>query len=161
MTSEVSRTHTGCVKWFNNKAGYGFITLNNSELSGTDIFVHHTAVEVSNEQYRYLFQGEYVELNVSTIEGSEHKHQATNVRGINGGKLMCETRNESRISKNNYRLSKQPIDTNESSWTNVLAKTTNKRQPSQPSSSEKKPSTNNKVRPQRKSSNKQNAVANA
>jgi cold shock CspA family protein len=33
---------TGRVKWFNNKAGYGFITATDGPNSGTDIFVHHS-----------------------------------------------------------------------------------------------------------------------
>ena len=33
---------TGRVKWFNNKAGYGFITITDGDRVGTDVFVHHT-----------------------------------------------------------------------------------------------------------------------
>ena len=32
----------GRVKWFNNKAGYGFITVTDGSRSGTDVFVHHS-----------------------------------------------------------------------------------------------------------------------
>ena len=31
-------------------------------------------------------------------DSSKHKLQASDVRGVNGGKLMCETRNQSRAS---------------------------------------------------------------
>ena len=82
--------YVGRVKWFNTKAGYGFIT----SLSGdSDIFAHHSAVQVSSEQYRYLVQGEYVEfdLNISSDPAAVHKQQAVNIRGIQAGKLMCET----------------------------------------------------------------------
>ena len=34
----------GRVKWFNNKAGYGFITISSDEQSGEDVFVHHSAI---------------------------------------------------------------------------------------------------------------------
>ena len=53
---------SGRVKWFNNKSGYGFITISvwRSRRS-TDIFVHHSSITVEKEQYRYLVQGEYVE----------------------------------------------------------------------------------------------------
>jgi CspA family cold shock protein len=94
---------TGCVKWFNNKAGYGFITVNNGEYLGTDIFVHHSSIDVSNKQYKYLFQGEYVEFNLTPIQHADHKFQASQVKGINGGKLMCETRHEFKVAQNNYK----------------------------------------------------------
>jgi cold shock CspA family protein len=51
---------TGRVKWFNNKAGYGFITVTDGEKNGTDVFVHHTSVVVGSPQYTYLVQGEYL-----------------------------------------------------------------------------------------------------
>lgn len=98
--SQVEETSiTGRVKWFNNKAGYGFITITDGEKSGTDVFVHHSRVVVSSEQYKYLVQGEYVEFELSDLENDEkHEFQASNVRGVRGGKLMCETRNENRVN---------------------------------------------------------------
>ena len=89
-------TTTGRVKWFNNKHGYGFLTCGSGDKKDEDVFVHHTALTTSEEQYRYLVQGEYVEFTWSTSEGNDHEWQATNVTGMNGGKLMCETRNDSR-----------------------------------------------------------------
>ena len=87
----------GRVKWFNNKAGYGFITVTDGEKSGQDIFVHHSGISVDSEQFKYLIQGEYVEFQISpTAEGSKHPSQATGVTGVKGGKLMCQTRNENR-----------------------------------------------------------------
>ena len=89
---------TGQVKWFNKKSGYGFLTLSNSESTEKteDIFMHHSAIQVQKEQYRYLMQGEYVTFELSSVDSGEHKCHAVNVRGINGGKLMCELRNETR-----------------------------------------------------------------
>ncbi len=94
---------SGRVKWFNNKAGYGFITVNDCEdNTERDIFVHHSEIKVEQTQYKYLVQGEYVDFVIGAIsrEGSTDVH-ATSVRGVNGGKLMCETRNEVRA----YRAS--------------------------------------------------------
>ncbi len=92
-----SSSWCGRVKWFNNKAGYGFITASDGERAGEDVFVHHSALVTVEEQYKYLVQGEYVQFEWSqTEDDSSHKWQATNVRGVNGGKLMCETRNETR-----------------------------------------------------------------
>jgi len=97
---------TGRVKWFNNKTGFGFITaLGDSEgvKEGSDVFVHHSAIKVSQEQYRYLVQGEYVEFVLSKLTASgdatasKHEFQAVDVNGVKGGKLICETRWESRI----------------------------------------------------------------
>ena len=59
---------TGRVKWFNNKAGYGFITITDGDRVGTDVFVHHTRVVVESEQYKYLVQGEYVQFELSDLE---------------------------------------------------------------------------------------------
>ena len=93
----------GRVKWFNNKAGYGFITVTDGGKSGSDIFVHHSFIGVSSQQYKYLVQGEYVEFSISATQNSTHAFQASNVCGINGGKLMCETRNEFKLARNVYK----------------------------------------------------------
>ena len=96
-TNETSAS--GRVKWFNNKAGYGFITVTTGSHTDDDVFVHHSAIEVEHEQYRYLVQGEYVNFNLCAVEDQTHKWQAGAVKGINNGKLMCETRLESRETR--------------------------------------------------------------
>ena len=83
---------TGTVKWFNNKAGYGFITVCDGEYSGKDIFVHFSSIRVSNSQYKYLVQGEYVDFTLVKSENGSHEYQAINVSGVKGGPIMCETR---------------------------------------------------------------------
>ena len=83
----------GRVKWFNNKSGYGFITILNNTNNNQDIFVHHTSLSVQTNSYKTLYEGEYVEFTISPIENnSEHKEQASSVTGIRGGPLLCETR---------------------------------------------------------------------
>ena len=94
-----SVTYTGRVKWFNNKQGYGFVTVVIGDKQGEDIFVHHSGVRVGEEQYKYLVQGEYVDFSLKTSESTAHPYQATNVTGVNEGKLMCETRNEIRSQR--------------------------------------------------------------
>lgn len=96
----------GRVKWFNNKAGYGFISITDGERSGSDIFVHHSIINVDNHQYKYLVQGEYVEFDMVRTDSSQHEWQASNVSGIRGGKLMCETRYEFNIARNEYKTTK-------------------------------------------------------
>jgi CspA family cold shock protein len=93
----------GRVKWFNNKAGYGFITANEGSKAGSDIFVHHSGIQVSSEQYRYLVQGEYVEFSITKTEGGAHEFQAGDVSGIHGGKLMCETRKDFRQTRSTQK----------------------------------------------------------
>ena len=93
----------GRVKWFNNKAGYGFITVTDGSRSGTDVFVHHSTIQVENQQYKYLVQGEYVEFELIKTASGAHEWQASNVHGIKGGKLMCETRNETKQARTVYK----------------------------------------------------------
>ena len=106
-TTNAIQTFEGRVKWFNNKAGYGFITDNNAN----DIFVHHSSLIVTGEQYKYLVQGEYVEFIVIKTTNCKYDYQADQVRGINGGKLMCETRNEFKSDRSTYKTAvKTEID---------------------------------------------------
>ena len=85
------KRQVGQVKWFNNKAGYGFITIKEEDVS-KDIFTHYSTIQVTNSQYKYLVQGEYVEFDLVNSTNDKHEVQAVNVTGINGGSLMCETR---------------------------------------------------------------------
>jgi cold shock CspA family protein len=106
--TETINLTSGRVKWFNNKAGYGFITVNDCETNEErDMFVHHSEIKVEQSQYKYLVQGEYVEFVIGAISRDDKiDTHATNVRGINGGKLMCETRNEVR----SFRSTQEPTE---------------------------------------------------
>jgi cold shock CspA family protein len=126
----VSTRLTGRVKWFNNKTGFGFITaLVDSEgvKEGSDVFVHHSTIKVAQEQYRYLVQGEYVEFVLSkTADSSKHEFQAADVSGVKGGKLICETRWESRssgggASGSESRFKRSAVD---GEWTTVESRKT-------------------------------------
>lgn len=103
----------GRVKWFNSKAGYGFITVTDGDKSGSDVFVHHSAINVENQQYRYLVQGEYVEFSLISTPNGNHEFQASSVCGIRSGKLMCETRREFKIARNNYRATANNVSVND------------------------------------------------
>ena len=102
IESPIGKKFIGCVKWFDNKRSYGFITTISNEnkehedKKPLDIFVHHTALSIENNMYRYLVQGEYVEFECVETLKDNYKWQAKNVTGIQGGKLMCETRSEIR-----------------------------------------------------------------
>ena len=84
----------GRVKWFNAKAGYGFVTTLGEDKS--EIFVHHSELKVGKEQFRYLVEGEYVEFKIKEKREGEERKEGKEVRGIRGGKLMCETRSENK-----------------------------------------------------------------
>ena len=86
----------GNVKWFNNKAGFGFITMGENTDSPKDVFAHYSNINVKNSQYKYLVQGEYVEFDLSPTTEGEHEFQATNITGIQGGATLCERRRISR-----------------------------------------------------------------
>lgn len=104
-----SNKYTGYVKWFNNKSGYGFITIINGDKTGTDVFAHHSSIRVGAEQYKYLVQGEYVEFCLAVLNSpnTNHPYQATDVCGISGGKLMCETIHDAKVSHNQYQSQSQ------------------------------------------------------
>ena len=57
----------GRVKWFNNRAGFGFISVLEGEKSGEDLFTHHSGISVDTEQYKYLVQGFYVEFELQQV----------------------------------------------------------------------------------------------
>jgi CspA family cold shock protein len=105
-----SERFTGRVKWFNNKAGYGFVTVTDGPKAGGDIFVHHSSIKVDSDQYKYLVQGEYVEFSLSSVSTGTHEFQAGEVSGIKGGKLMCETRHELRATRTQYKQTEQGQD---------------------------------------------------
>jgi cold shock protein len=77
----------GQCKWFNDKLGYGFITIQAGKDKGKDIFVHHSGIQPLNSNYKTLKKGEYVNFNI--ING-DNGLQAVDVTGIGGGSLMCD-----------------------------------------------------------------------
>jgi cold shock CspA family protein len=97
MTESTVKRMVGNVKWFNNKAGYGFITIGENSENPTDVFVHYSNINVANSQYKYLVQGEYVEFTLSPLTTGKHEFQAENVTGIGGGSTLCERRRVSRV----------------------------------------------------------------
>ena len=83
---------TGRVKWFNNKSGFGFITVSDEgQYKNKDIFVHYSSISVDSTKYKYMVQGEYVEFNLVKSGNDKHEFHALDITGIKGGMLMCET----------------------------------------------------------------------
>ncbi len=90
-----STSYVGQVKWFNNRIGYGFITIvSEGSRKNEDIFVHQQHITPKTSGYRSLVQGEYVSFQLgsadSESDGSKHVVQAVNVTGVFGGSLMCD-----------------------------------------------------------------------
>ena len=85
--------HTGQVKWFNRRRGYGFIKIIKSEQSeedfiGKDVFVHQSNITPKKSTYRSLEENEYVEFSLSL--DNRNTTQAVNVTGILKGSLLCD-----------------------------------------------------------------------
>ena len=93
--------HTGQVKWFNRRRGYGFIKIiqtrdnevaDNESFIGKDVFVHQSHIKPQKSSYRSLEENEYVELGLSVDD--QNVTQAVNVTGILGGSLLCDVQHE-------------------------------------------------------------------
>ncbi|MCK4764539.1 MAG: cold-shock protein [Candidatus Aminicenantes bacterium] len=63
----------GKVKWFNEKKGFGFVTVDD----GRDVFVHFK--EIQGTGYKSLEEGQEVEFDITTGPKGE---LATNVRKV-------------------------------------------------------------------------------
>jgi CspA family cold shock protein len=72
----------GFVKWFSNKKGYGFISMdpNNDEnpQKRKDIFVHYSNVEMDG--FKKLDQGDFVEFEIKEDPDLKKGPEATNVK---------------------------------------------------------------------------------
>ncbi len=64
---------TGTVKWFNDKKGFGFISVEGGEV----VFVHHTSIE--SEGFRTLEEGDTVDFEI--VQGDKG-NKAENVKKI-------------------------------------------------------------------------------
>jgi len=73
LEKEESSMPTGTVKWFNDKKGFGFISIE----GGEDIFVHHTAIQ--SEGFRTLEEGDNVEFEI--VQGDKG-NKAENVKRV-------------------------------------------------------------------------------
>ena len=106
--SEVQRL-TGMVKWFNNKSGFGFITVcGESDFGGKDIFAHYSSIRVTNSQYKYLVQVEDVDFNLTHSENEKHEFHAMDITGVMSGPILCETRRQALSAQSDERRESRP-----------------------------------------------------
>lgn len=93
---------SGCVKWFNSKQKYGFITVTSEgEHKNVDIFVHQSNLNTKEPCYRFLVAGENVNFEVSITDNEKHPKQAINVSAMNNELLKCEMPKQPR--ENNFQ----------------------------------------------------------
>ncbi len=69
----------GTVKWFDSRKGYGFIT---REDGSGDIFVHFSAIQGEDAEFKIIYEGDIVEFEVT--EGDKGP-QATNLTVVEKG----------------------------------------------------------------------------
>ena len=86
------KTHIGYVLWFDQRKGYGFVRIidSNSDFNNKEIFVHYSCIHTGTN-YKKLFPGEYVSMDVKhqpEVAGKELI--CLNLTGVNGGKLLVE-----------------------------------------------------------------------
>lgn len=109
MSSNEVQRITGMVKWFNNKSGFGFITVcSDGEYNGKDIFAHYSSIRVTNSQYKYLVQGEYVDFVLSTSENEKHEFHAMDITGVMNGPILCETRRQALSMQSDEKRDSRP-----------------------------------------------------
>lgn len=83
----------GCVTWFDSKKGYGFVKVltPNHENNDSDIFIHFSNIQVSDNEYKVVYPGEYVEFDLSQSE--DGRPCCANVTGLYGGNLLTQNEN--------------------------------------------------------------------
>ena len=64
---------TGTVKWFNDKKGFGFISIE----GGEDIFVHQTAIQ--SDGFRTLEEGDNVEFEIVKGDKGDKAEKVTRI----------------------------------------------------------------------------------
>ena len=98
MSTNEDNTSMGCVKWFDTKKGYGFLTnLDSNE----DVFIHYTSIETDDDIYKMLYEGEYV--SYESKKDGQGRLVTDKVTGLKGGKLLCENEFFKKLNSNNRR----------------------------------------------------------
>ena len=98
---------TARCKWFNRQSGWGFLVLTESagDYEGDEIFVHYNTLQCTKDVFKYLTAGEYVSVQIGKTDDAKRPWQALFVTGIDGGILLCESRDEERTARKPGRSS--------------------------------------------------------
>ena len=77
--------HVGQVQWFNKKKGYGFIKVISKDQNDTQVFFHFS--DIQSENYKVLFPGEFVSMDLGEKDG---KQVCKNITGVFGLPLLTD-----------------------------------------------------------------------
>ena len=120
------RTHIGQVLWFDQKKGFGFVKVNHpdSDFHDKDIFVHFSCIHTESTNYKRLFPGEYVSMDIKhqpDVKGKEYL--CMNLTGVNGGPLNCDL-------ERNMKTNKVRNESNQDEFTEVEPRRRSRPRPS-------------------------------
>jgi len=111
----------GKVKWFNVKAGFGFVNRNDN---GEDVYAHYSAIINKNPDHRVrsLADGELVQFNI--IQGAKGV-EAADITGINGETVQGSEYALPRNSNPNIQTNRRNTQTNRSNRPSTRPRTQN------------------------------------
>ena len=77
--------HVGQVQWFDKKKGYGFIKLISEDQNNKQVFFHFS--DIRSQNYKVLFPGEFVSMDLGDRDG---KQVCKNITGVYGSPLLTD-----------------------------------------------------------------------
>ena len=77
--------HVGQVQWFDKKKGYGFIKVISEDQNNKQVFFHFS--DIRSQNYKVLFPGEFVSMDLGKKDG---KQVCKNITGVFGLPLLTD-----------------------------------------------------------------------
>tara|TARA_B100000745_G_scaffold257548_1_gene180554 strand:- start:114 stop:476 length:363 start_codon:yes stop_codon:yes gene_type:complete len=78
-------SHVGQVQWFDKKKGYGFIKIISEDQNNIQVFFHFS--DIKSKNYKVLFPGEFVSMDLGEKDG---KQVCKNITGVYGLPLLTD-----------------------------------------------------------------------